>query len=691
VSERLSNEPCYDAGSLGSTFSTAMPTSRARFLVLALFVLMMSVPAPTQSGIGTPGASVGRAEIEAFGDYPFLRPDVDAHYLSSFDRTGGNDDGFAGNYSALYVDTSGEHVIFDSKGPGAVYTIWFTSRENGWAPLGWGRIKFYFDDETAPRLAIDGDELFSGKTKPFVAPFVFNAFASTGGYVCYMPFPYKTRLKITTERRVGFYNIYSHSYSPDRGVESWTGREAYTAIAALWNASGVNPLGSLEGDVASGTIDLPAPALPDGEPVPSVTRMFERPGTGAITGLRVNPLFPLTQYELNHIIIRMYWDGQTEPSVSVPLGSFFGSGLGEAPVGAVPLGMTSAGAYYCYLPMPFWKSARIELVNENTNSTPKIWWEVRVTPSSSREYPQDRCGYFNAQYKREWPTTNGVDYGILDTRGRGIFVGQVMTVEPVRPEIKRWWEGDLRIYLDGRRQPSFHGTGHEDEYLGGWSNEWLMNPYSLPMHGEPVTRDLKAIDFQWNASTSVYRFFVGGVPYQSRIIVSTEHGVNNEVPAMYSSVAYYYEQAGGSRVLDRLDVGNADDEKRHRYRTELASTVKRLDAQFEGAHDRESVTDDGREVAGVSRFSITIPSGASELRLRRLYDQTSPQDAEIWINGKAAGLWYTPAVNPSKRWAESDFMIPAALVSGSTLDVEVRVRQGTWNEYRYELWGRSKN
>jgi hypothetical protein len=353
--------------------------------------------------------------------------------------------------------------------------------------------------------------------------------------------------------------------------------------------------------------------------------------------------------------------------------------------------MTSAGPYYCYLPMPFWKSARIELVNENTGNAPKIWWEVHVTPPASKTYPQDRCGYFKAQYKREWPTANGVDYGILETEGRGVYVGQVMTVEPIRPEIKRWWEGDLRIYVDGRRQPSFHGTGHEDEYLGGWSNEWLMNPYSLPMHGEPVTKDLRPIDFQWNASTSVYRFFVGGVPYQSKIIVSTEHGVENGVPAMYSSVAYYYEQPGGSRVLDSLDIGNVVDETRHRYRSEPATTVTRLESQFEGAHDRDSVADAGRDVTGASRFSLSVPAGAWGLRLRRLYDQTKPQDAEVLINGEAAGWWYAPAVNPHKRWAESDFMIPPPLASSGTLDVEIRVRQGSWSEYRYELLGQSMN
>ena len=70
---------------------------------------------------------------------------------------------------------------------------------------------------------------------------------------------------------------------------------------------------------------------------------------------------------------------------------------------------------------------------------------------------------FQRAYRKEWPTTLGQDYRILDAEGRGIYVGQVMTVEPLRSEIKRWWEGDLRIYLDGRRHPAFHGTARFEE------------------------------------------------------------------------------------------------------------------------------------------------------------------------------------------------------------------------------------
>jgi hypothetical protein len=595
--------------------------------------------------------------------YPIFDPGVQAHYLSSYDRSGGNDDGFDGTYSALYVDANGEQVIFDVKGPGTLYNLWFTSRVNGWSPLGSGRIRFYFDDEASPRIDIDIDELFSGRNPPFVPPFVYHAFQSTGGYVSAMPFPFGKRLKITTEKRVGFYNAYYHTYSSDRVVSSWT-RESATPNLAEPNPSG---------ELASGTLNLPAPAMPDGDPVPARRTVLEREGRGAITSLRFDPLFPLTPYQLNHILLRIYWDSEEEPSVAAPLGTFFGSGLGEASVKAIPLGMSPSGPYYCYLPMPFRQGFRIELVNENPEATPEIWWEVRVHESD--RYAPEASGTFHAAYRQEWPTTTGKDYELLAASGRGVYIGQVMTVEPLRAEIKRWWEGDLRLYLDGRRKPAFHGTGHEDEYLGGWSNEWLMNPYSLPMHGEPKTSDLKQVDFQWSAATTVYRFFPGGIPFQNGISVSTEHGPRNTANAMYSSVAYYYARDDAFQKLDEIDVEGP---------LELTST-------FEGRYDEVELSDSGRAVEKSSKVAFDVPAGSSHLRLRRLFDQSATQEAEVFVNGKRAGVWYQSGTNPHHRWGETDFLIPESLTQGAArLEVEIRVVQPGWNEFRYELWGQGR-
>ena len=125
-------------------------------------------------------APVGLPAIAAFDRLPLVEDDAQFLYVSSYDRSGGNDDGFKGTYSALSVDARGEHVIFDARGPGCVYTLWFTSRVDGWSGLDWGRLRLYFDDEESPRLDIGADELFAGSRQPCVAPFVYGPFTSTG-------------------------------------------------------------------------------------------------------------------------------------------------------------------------------------------------------------------------------------------------------------------------------------------------------------------------------------------------------------------------------------------------------------------------------------------------------------------------------------------------------------------------------
>ena len=630
---------------------------------------------------------VGLAALEAFDRYPFLVDDAQMLYVSSYDRTGGNDDGFRGTHSALSVDARGEHVIFDARGPGCVYTMWFTSRVDGWSGLDWGRLRLYFDDEAEARVEIEANDLFAGKQPPFVAPFVHGPFVSTGGHVLQLPLPFAKRLRITTERRAGFYNLAYQLFAADRVVSSWTGHEDASAVARMWAQPGMRPRTYASTTTRAGTLDLPAPLMPDGNMVPTRAALATLDGPGVVTALTIQPLFPLTKYQLDHLWLRAYWDGESAPSIDAPLGSFFGSGLGEADVRALPLGMSASGRYYCFLPMPFWKAARFEIVNETPGPAPTLRWTIETTQPADLGYREAAVGMFKARYRHEWPTQEGRDYTLVDTEGRGVFVGQVMTVEPLRPEVKRWWEGDLRMYVDGRRHPALQGTGHEDEYLGGWSNEWLMNPYTLPMHGEPKTAELTQVDFQWNAATTVYRFFAAGVPYQSRLIVSTEHGVDNAVPAMYSSVAYYYQRANVMTLADTLDVGDERDETAHRYEAMPPAAGRSLTSRFEAMYGTSDVTDRGRDVTGRSRFRLTAPADHSGLRLRRLYDQAQAQDAEVFVNGQPAGRWFTAATDATRRWADSDFILPATLVRGrSALDIEVRAIGSPWTEFRYELW-----
>ncbi len=476
---------------------------------------------------------VGPAFYDDLSLLPNIYPNVQSHYLSSYDRTGGNDDGFRGTYSQLYVDEKGEHVIFDANGPGCVYNLWFTG---DYQKLHWGKIRLYFDGEKNARFECEAEELFSGQRPPFVHPLVTDAFASSGGYSCSAPLPFANRLKITTEKTAGFYNVYYQLYE-DVSVESWTPQQDYSKLINLFERCGSDPKPADERtNVVRKSISLAAAGRGKS---PEVELLSFDHG-GVIQHIKVNPLFAPDAYCLNHVFLKVFYDGQDAPSVDVPIGPFFGSGLGEADVRSLFVGMSSSGVYYCYLPMPFRKAVRIVLQNRSYQSGGEFLVEIGYTDKYPQARPPGRTGYLGAKYNQAWPIVEREDYVLFDGTGTGAVIGQVMTVEPVMPDRKRWWEGDMRIFIDGEEKPRFHGTGHEDEYQGGWSTFWLMNPYSLPLFGEPKTKDLIDVFGQINGSTTVYRFWPGKIHFARSIRISTEHGHNNDTPANYSSLVYYY-------------------------------------------------------------------------------------------------------------------------------------------------------
>ena len=288
-------------------------------------------------------------------------------------------------------------------------------------------------------------------------------------------------------------------------------------------------------------IDLDGVKLDESSELLSIT------GEGTVQYIKFNPLFEPDPYDLNHIFLLVYYDDKSTPDVDVPVGHFFGSGLGEASVRSLFVGMSPSGHYYCYLPMPFYQGIRIELVNKkyNVSDNPKTreeyYVEAGVSSKPLKAVDNLEIGYLGAKYRNEYPATGASNYGIFNFRGRGAVVGQVVTIEPVQPDIKQWWEGDMYVYIDGEENPTIHGTGHEEDLsMGGWSSLWMLNPFSLPLSGAPKSKDLIMVDGQINGSCTTYRFWPGKIPFRKSIDMSIEHGTNNGRAANYSSLVYYY-------------------------------------------------------------------------------------------------------------------------------------------------------
>jgi hypothetical protein len=229
---------------------------------------------------------------------------------------------------------------------------------------------------------------------------------------------------------------------------------------------------------------------------------------------------------LSQAILRMYWDGDANPSVECPIGAFFGVGFGEQKdYISMPLDETSGG-YNCYWPMPFHKSVRWTLTNGAGRPIDSFYYNIDYTALDS--VPAD-TRLFHAQFRRENPTTPDRNYTILETQGAGHYVGTALFMAG---KALYFLEGNEMVYIDGATSPSIEGTGTEDYFCSGWYFD--RGVYSAPYHGV-IIKDEK------RSRVSAYRWHIeDAIPFTKSIRFTIEHGTGNSVTADYSSVAYYY-------------------------------------------------------------------------------------------------------------------------------------------------------
>jgi hypothetical protein len=146
-----------------------------------------------------------------------LTTGVETRQFSSFDRTGGNDDGFGGTYSCVRTTSAG-CVIAERSGAGEIDSIWFT-RDNGNVSAT-GTIRIELDGKVVLNASIQ--DVVDGKLgAPFVAPFVANADQSSGGVYLKVPMPYRESMRVTTQRNPLFYHVTYRTFPDAEGVATF--------------------------------------------------------------------------------------------------------------------------------------------------------------------------------------------------------------------------------------------------------------------------------------------------------------------------------------------------------------------------------------------------------------------------------------------------------------------------------------
>lgn len=239
------------------------------------------------------------------------------------------------------------------------------------------------------------------------------------------------------------------------------------------------------------------------------------------------------------LTLRIYWDGEKEPSVQCPVGDFFGVGHGvDAVVNSIPVRASAEGrARSCYWVMPFHKSARITVSNDGSYATWGFYYQV----DGVYEKVKPDAPTFHAMYRQEFPTRAG-NYVIADIKGRGHFVGSVISV---RPTSEGWFgEGNDYFYVDGETTPSLKGTGFEDYFGEAWALRVTNGAYSGCPLFEGGFIGARASCYRWHIPDPIRFDKSLRVEIQHMGVGQTAKGdwVNNiERPDEYSSVGFWYQ------------------------------------------------------------------------------------------------------------------------------------------------------
>ena len=241
------------------------------------------------------------------------------------------------------------------------------------------------------------------------------------------------------------------------------------------------------------------------------------------------------------LTLRIYWDGETNPSVECPIGDFFAVGHGlDRPFVSLPVKVSSDGrGRNCYWPMPFRKSARVEVTNESDRRCNSFYYYIDWQKYKS--LPKNTA-YFHAMYRQEYPCVMGRNYRIADIVGRGHYVGTVQSVQLSSPG---WYgEGDDFFFIDGEKEPSLRGTGTEDYFCDGWGFRLHDGPYYGVTLWEGTETGARSTAYRWHIPDPIN--------FKKSLRVEIEHKGSQRFPDgtgtgfmerddLMSSVAFWYQ------------------------------------------------------------------------------------------------------------------------------------------------------
>ena len=228
------------------------------------------------------------------------------------------------------------------------------------------------------------------------------------------------------------------------------------------------------------------------------------------------------------LVLEVFWDDATVPSIRVPLWAFFGAFDRETiDYQSLPMQINHY-CYMSYLPMPFSRRARFVLVNDGDE-------EYSRSVAYGIDYEKDPAflaekSRLHAVWNRSNPTRDGI-HQLLEVSGKGQYIGGFLQVNT---KYAGWWgEGDTIFHVDGKALT--HTPGTEDEYGSTWGFE---HTYSYVYSGYIQMDRGKNRMYRW--------YLTNPVRFQKSLKVEIQNqrfdGAQLVSQDDYTSIAFWYQE-----------------------------------------------------------------------------------------------------------------------------------------------------
>ncbi len=264
---------------------------------------------------------------------------------------------------------------------------------------------------------------------------------------------------------------------------------------------------------------------------------------GPATITMIHFAMPQTLKLNRDVLLRMYWDGEKDPSVDVPLVDFFcdPAGLREQVNTAL---VNKRRGFNAYFPMPFRRSAVVELLYDGPLPPGDELWKVMPCYSyvtyRTEKHLKKGTGYFHASWRQEGLLLGQRDYVALEAKGKGKFVGWNVTVRSPGRDGYPVDENE-KFFVDGESIASTEFQGLEDSFGFSWG--FPESESMFPLTGY----------FKYMKGAAAYRFFTqDAITFDKSLRVLIGFGANEDPSfrrdfskrgstLQFSSTVYWYQ------------------------------------------------------------------------------------------------------------------------------------------------------